>query len=364
MIGRNGALDVLRAAAILMVLACHFVKSLMRDTFVAEHIGVCGRGVELFFVLSGWLLGNQLFKERNTTGSIDVLRFWLRRWLRTIPAYYAILGLTFAQLLVTGRGHLIDPGYLIFIQNYYPKLPYFGISWSLCVEEHFYLVIAPAIWLINRSRVWLVLGFALLIGLLIIHALGWYGPQDEFGLTTISHIRFEQCLIGVLLAWVAQNRPHLWQQLVPSASALAGLGLVFFSLAFLRKLSNWMIPDWGLIGWGLIFASWVFVAVTDARFMAIRWRGLEFIATRAYSLYLVHIEAIAVAAKLTFLPPVVQVLVAFVVTFLAAEFLHRLIERPVMNLRDKWSSTRNRPVTLAADTSKTLPAPSQANPSV
>src|SRR5579883_1610736 len=134
---RNGSLDVLRALAIVMVVGCHLATGFAPGSPVAVALGNGGRGVDLFFVLSGWLLGRQLFAEAAATGTVDVRRFWLRRWLRTLPAYYAVLAAQIAVLAVRGKGSLIDWRYLIFLQNYIPDPPYFAVSWSLCVEEYF-----------------------------------------------------------------------------------------------------------------------------------------------------------------------------------------------------------------------------------
>jgi peptidoglycan/LPS O-acetylase OafA/YrhL len=60
-----------------------------------------GTGVDLFFLLSGWLIGSQLFTEKQKSSTIDVKRFWIRRWMRTMPAYFVVLLATLAQLSFT-----------------------------------------------------------------------------------------------------------------------------------------------------------------------------------------------------------------------------------------------------------------------
>src|SRR4051794_14167239 len=93
---RNPRLDVLRVAAIVSVVNCH-IAAAFHPNGLLGILQLGGHGVDLFFVLSGWLLGKQLCEELRDTGSVDLKRFWLRRWLRTLPAYYAVMSLTIIQ---------------------------------------------------------------------------------------------------------------------------------------------------------------------------------------------------------------------------------------------------------------------------
>jgi len=96
---RIRSMDVLRALAIILVLVAHLVLGYgAPQSFAFLQFG--GLGVDLFFVLSGWLLGGQLFKQAKQK-NINVLEFWRRRWYRTLPAYYFVLMLTIFQQYVT-----------------------------------------------------------------------------------------------------------------------------------------------------------------------------------------------------------------------------------------------------------------------
>ena len=231
---RNGTLDTLRSLAIVMVVTCHAVSAYgSPESLHVLQMG--GKGVDLFFVLSGWLLGHQLLMELKSTGSIDVPRFWLRRWLRTLPAYYAVLGLTFAWQAI-GRGNQgLDWSYVFFGQTYLSDMPYFGVSWSLCVEEQFYLAVAPLLLLFFRHRRALPLLPLLLLVPPVCRAMGWYGSLSQ------THVRWDQCAVGVVLACVAVFRPGWWQQLCRLAPvvALGGLAAAGFNAA---SRCN---PGWG-----------------------------------------------------------------------------------------------------------------------
>lgn len=317
-----------------MVLVCHVANSFASGSQLASLVSVGGRGVDLFFVLSGWLLGSQLVREYQSTSSIRLGHFWQRRWLRTLPAYYAVLFATFAQFALTHKADQIDLGYLVFVQNYYyPEMPYLGVTWSLCVEEHFYLLVAPILLVSLRFRTgrWLTaVGVLALIGL---HIAGVYQHRADYHIRA-SHILFEQCGTGVLLAVIAAYRPAWWarcQRFSPLATLLA-LALIVVAI-FNRTYWNWYLPDWGTGGWALIFAAWVLLANSSRRWQTMRRIPLiEFVALRAYSVYLVHTEAIVAAGKLP-ISPGLQACVAIILSFALAELLYRIIEKPFMSLR-------------------------------
>jgi peptidoglycan/LPS O-acetylase OafA/YrhL len=134
---RKIGLDVVRAAAIGLVLASHFLKSL-------NSAGVYG--VELFFGLSGFLIGGILYRRlsacsRWSFGEVKV--FWFRRWWRTLPNYYLFLTIWLVYHFCFGGLPTIVGfcPFLIFCQDLFSvKSPFFSVSWSLCVEEWFYFL--------------------------------------------------------------------------------------------------------------------------------------------------------------------------------------------------------------------------------
>jgi hypothetical protein len=117
-------------------------------------------GVDLFFVLSGYLIGGQVFKAGSRMDGGGIVRFWLRRWFRTLPLYYFIL---FVNVIILPQCGIPfrdwNWRYLVMLQNYMP-LQDFQQSWSLCIEEQFYLVFPILALIAGRLRlkpwVWLV----------------------------------------------------------------------------------------------------------------------------------------------------------------------------------------------------------------
>ena len=160
--GRMLALDVLRGLAVLLVIVWHWPGkgAGLGPLGAVSHVG--WTGVDLFFVLSGYLISGLLFKEWDRTGSIVLRRFWLRRGFKIWPAYFAAFG---GAMALRAAAQLNNPGGLretledfryylpnfVFIQNYFSGLRHWKYTWSVAVEEHFYLAL-PLILLAIASR--------------------------------------------------------------------------------------------------------------------------------------------------------------------------------------------------------------------
>ncbi|TWU21210.1 O-acetyltransferase OatA [Novipirellula galeiformis] len=361
---RNGFLDFLRALAIVLVVNCHIASTIrfqdasVNSTFL-RSLGVGGHGVDLFFVLSGWLLGGLLFRELKTTGTIRLGRFYGRRWLRTLPAYFAILLFTLAQRGMNGNLELIDSSYFVFLQTYaFDKTLFFGVSWSLCVEEHFYLIIAPLLlWFGSCRRGAMLVIATLLILPLMFRGLGWYGSGTQ------THVRIDQCAAGVGLALLSTHATLVWHRLQRFVPLAAAVGLAAFLGAMIARGTDSGI-EFPLIAYTLIFASWV--SLSDHSDF---WRRfgrsqplIGYLATRSYAVYLVHIEAIAIANRLGFESKLMFTFAIWVLSLLLAELLYRLVELPGMTLREQIPSLRSKTAETAAAMKLATPATTELGP--
>ncbi|MHB1081208.1 MAG: acyltransferase family protein [Prosthecobacter sp.] len=217
---RNSYLDILRAAAIIMVVVYHVLQMCPVAFPALMDIAWYGQyGVELFFVLSGWLIGGLYWNEKSRFGDVELRRFWLRRWLRTIPPYLVALGLSWLAVYIHG-GKSFDLGYLIFIQNYYDQIPYFLVSWSLCIEEHFYLFL-PVLLMFNLQgdkRTFALFSLLVLVAPICRWWLSLNGVSTMFGYEqTATHLRMEGLLIGFWLAHENVRSPQRWHQMKQGA---------------------------------------------------------------------------------------------------------------------------------------------------
>lgn len=260
-------LDFLRGVAILLVLMYHGGALLPIDRSgaarpVAEFIERFGwTGVDLFFVLSGYLIGGLLFKELKRTGTLDVRRFIVRRGLKIWPSYYLLLGwLIFqeyrSQHALKATLVSLVPN-LLHIQNYASIPSELIFTWSLAVEEHFYLAL-PLLLLFLSSRPkrhvhlfpWIAGILAVVCPLLRWHAMVNHPLRSwtDFSQTldwvwhvyTPSQLRADELMGGVLLSYITYFKPEMLASLRDSSRKrwlLCAVGVLLISpMAFLSKL--------------------------------------------------------------------------------------------------------------------------------
>lgn len=337
---RFHSMDLLRSFAIITVVLAHSVLSYGAPSHLAP-LQLGGSGVDLFFVLSGWLLGGQLFKEAVGFNSIDFRRFWVRRWMRTFPAYYVILVMSVLQQYLTKSGFEFPWRYFVFLQNYDYPLNFFSISWSLCVEEQFYLLIAPLIGLtyFKSKNLTTFLLAILLVVPFVCRMQGWFSHIEE------THVRVDCCVAGVMLANIYRNYPAAWRQLVRFAVPGAVIGLGFYlSFYVARYFPGVWIPNPEKMLLLLIFSSWVLLANANDKLRNLLYvPGAYYVATRSYALYLVHPEVLALLRRVgDALPFALYFCVALAGSLLLSELLYRLVEKPIMDMRENYDFSKAR----------------------
>ncbi|MBI3548718.1 MAG: acyltransferase [Elusimicrobia bacterium] len=310
---RAPGLDLIRAAAIALVVL-HHARALpgCPDAFrwIALRSAV---GVDAFFVLSGWLIGGQLFRELAATGRVDVLRFWVRRWMRTLPAYYACL---VPVLAYQQPGQKVGFEAAFFAQNYAAPFLWL-ITWSLCIEEHFYLLLPIAALLVARLRLnATVVGLLFAAALLSSPMMRWAGFQAMHAGTYRgflgafygrTHLRLDGLCLGVACAALKQWRPASWDTLERRGVLLAAAGTVVFAVAaFCPGLTGWTSADAERMRFfnavpGMTFASLgvalalPLAAAPSGRADSLLKDAAAWVADHAYALYLTHDLAIALA---------------------------------------------------------------------
>ncbi|MBU2869097.1 acyltransferase [Colwellia sp. E2M01] len=335
---RYRSMDFLRTIAIMLVLLAHSILAYGAPSYLAP-LQLGGIGVDLFFVLSGWLLGGALIREANREGSIDIKRFWMRRWLRTLPAYYVVLILSVAQRLITKDNVSFPIEYFIFTQNYYFPLEFFSISWSLAVEEQFYLLIAPlmAFLATKNNKYSTIILLVLLVIPFIFRELNLYSNPKE------THVRIDGCVFGVLLAHIYYTYPAIWKKAADKAlpiSIIATFTFVFFFVA--RYFPEWGVQDPNKLLLAFIFGSWVLLANSSKEWSEMLYvPGAYYIATRSYSIYLLHPEVLALMKRIPIqLPFLIYFLLTIIGSLIVAECLYRLVEKPLMDSRERWSFSK------------------------
>lgn len=270
--GNVPSLDILRTIAILLVLSVHAGNHFY--CFLAALPFVYGgwTGVDLFFILSGYLIGGQLWKELMATGTVQVGRFILRRGFRIWPLYYSVLLFTFIMALVRSQGLHSFGTDLFFLSNYVGHTNVGG-SWSLSTEEQFYIAFPLILWAGSRLVPYKRLAWvpiAWLIALPVIRAVLFHRHGAVDG--SPIHTHSDGLAIGLLIAWLAVFYPErmktpFWKNALMLVSVVvvalclrgktirpvfeySSLALLFGSCAlFLLRLAN--PPAW--FGWPVFY---------------------------------------------------------------------------------------------------------------
>lgn len=327
---RIESLDFVRSFAILTVLMAHIVLGLGAPSYLAP-LQFGGTGVTLFFVLSGWLLGNQIFAEYKKNNSIEIRRFLLKRWIRTLPPYFFILLFTIIQLYITDKLDYVPFEYFLFIQNYF-TLNFFTVSWSLAVEEQFYLFITPfVLFCFNFSvkyRIGIYLGFITIP--FIFRAIGLYTSPYE------THVVFDSCLLGVFAAYLNNYHiniiKHFQKYYMPYLASCIIFYLSFYAARF-DIIDTPTQPD--NLPLSFIFTI-ALISITSDKFdfKFIRSKFFNYIALRSYGIYLVHPEAIALSKRFFLNDATLFIFSSILISLALAEIIYTLIEKPCLNKRN------------------------------
>jgi peptidoglycan/LPS O-acetylase OafA/YrhL len=354
---RLPGLDLLRSIAIVWVMLFHsFLVGGLGDDFAwLSRFGWAG--VDIFFVLSGFLIGSQLLRTLKRGEPLSLRDFYWRRAWRILPAFLAVLAVYAAfPVLREAPGLEALWQFASFTLNLfidYGRNPAFSHAWSLCVEEHFYLLFPLlAGWLTRRPSAGrfvglcaglVAAGIALRAGVWL-HDDALQPPRNWFieDIYYPTWMRLDGLLMGVALAALRVYRPAQWQRLQELPMPLMLGGLAFAALAF------WLFRDrTGLVanavGWPLLSLGFglLLVSATSARGLLGR-RAVPvagWLATISYSLYLSH--KLAMHAVHEWLAPrlPLQGLALFAVyaaaILVVGAALHHAVERPGLRLRDR-----------------------------
>lgn len=363
-------LDLLRAVAIAWVMLFHsFIVGGLGDDFAwLSRYG--WMGVDIFFVLSGYLIGSQLLRPLQRGERLRLGTFYARRAWRILPAFFVVLAL-YACFPLLREAPGLQPWwqFATFTMNFlidYGQNQAFSHAWSLCVEEHFYLAFPLIAWgLARRPSVARFAGVcaALVVGGIALRSAVWLhdaglNPPRNWFIEDIYYptwMRLDGLLIGVMLATLRVHRPHTWKRWQRHANALslAGFAALALSLWLFRERTGLLANalGWPVLSFG--FGLLVFAAADRSSLIGRRRiPGAGWIAAVSYSLYLSHKLAMhAVQASLAALPAMpgsVVFILYVIVILLVGAALHYAIERPFLRWRDRSTSARGGTATAAA----------------
>jgi peptidoglycan/LPS O-acetylase OafA/YrhL len=352
---RLRGLDLLRACAIVLVLLTHY------GGFVAQApmFGALGEigwaGVDLFFVLSGYLIGNQILAPVSRGEDFSLKVFFMRRLLRTLPNYYVVLAvyLLLPHSPIAGKTMAPVWRFLTFTQNI--GLNYgqtFTHSWSLCIEEQFYLVLPLVVLALVRAGrsprlLWCALVAAVAVGMTA-RGIAFSNGKDVFAAPVYysSLCRFDELLPGVAIAMLKNFHPALLKRILRYGNTLLAAGLAA-TVAVLYGVMNEAPTAFMASTFGFSLVAAGFALLTCAALSPgcvlnrLRVPGASQLALWSYAVYLAHkpvfmlLRPWCVEHGIDTRAPLGIIAVMAAGVF-AGWLLYRCVETPFMRLRARW----------------------------
>lgn len=356
-------LDHLRAFAICFVFLYHYQIPIFGHPEWLTGIAKFGwTGVDLFFVLSGFLISSQLFFNIKNGVKISFKDFFLKRFFRILPLFWFVTALYFLVPPFREREALPPLWKLLtFTQNFGLNIQDYGTfshAWSLCVEEHFYLLL-PLVLLFLQSTNLFSKSYWILVALFvfgfIIRFYSWkilYFPNsgtDNPWLFWSKYIyyptynRLDGLLIGVAIAALYQFLPNVWNRIsrFGNESLIVSLLLLIGAYFLCYKETAFYASVFGFPLVALGYGFMVLGAISSTSFLY-KWNSTTttFIATLSYGIYLIHkgiihitqqlLQAFNVDTNSTF-----TLLICIISCLIVAYILNKTIEKPFMQLRTK-----------------------------
>jgi peptidoglycan/LPS O-acetylase OafA/YrhL len=331
---RLHSLDGLRALAVLLVFAHHVDQGILPGGFV---------GVDIFFVISGYLITTILLREHESTGQIALVRFYVRRALRLYPA---LIVTVMAATIGAAAEHIGSPvldgvAALVYLTDFYANIathPSLVLhTWSLAVEEQFYLI-WPALLIVSLRRQWSLIWITASL------AAASVALTAALGSTGHPHIPFIQFLptshlvelgSGACLAFATgQDRVVTTKRACGPLLTVSALVLLILA-EFMLPADWWAFPAVALICWPpvahlvLFRESWVSHIFSAPPAV---WLG-----ERSYGFYLYHYPVLVLLLR-SGMSPVERALLGLAATVVAAALSWRYIERPFLDYKRRFAA--------------------------
>ncbi len=343
---RSFGLDILRTLAIGFVLLAHFAK-------VFDTIGFWG--VELFFALSGFLIGKILWENYNSSKIYNinlVINFWKRRWWRTVPNYYLFLVVMvifqwYLNNKLTEITTIIKS--IFFIQNFIGREEeFYSVSWSLCIEEWFYLLFPLLLLLLSYLNFSKKMTFIATLFFFILSSIfiRYYLIEQHVGhsLRGITLARIDAIVYGVAAAFFIQIKKH--SKTLPKYMLLLGCVVLFYCVkqVHFSKIQYEQIRSGQLflmltpIAFALIMPE---IEKINFTFKHLNWLkiSIQKMSLWSYSIYLSHIPImffiyhITSGIRINEIGNLISKLLGLLVTVVISAILFRYFEKPLTNKR-------------------------------
>ncbi len=347
-------LDILRGIGVILILGRHLTgipssASFYLVAFFSRWKEIGWMGVDLFFVLSGYLVTGLMLREYSALGKFDAKRFLIRRGFKIYPSYYVLLCFTWIAIAMNGKQYppFTALAQCFFIQNYYPGENYYplGHTWSLAVEEHFYLLVAALFALLVFKEVGIKLFAAVCAIFIIVVPILLFVDLHENAriLNHITHLRLDALFMGSLLSCAHHHYGDKFEAIFRSK----GIALTILSLLLLLPAAYLGFATPWTFSLGLTAEQAGFCLIVMLMLVNTNPRGqwakvLSTIGFYSYSIYVWHgpIEKLCYSVRIPTDLFLLQVAIYCVSSVLGGIVFAKLIETPCLKLRDKYFPRR------------------------
>lgn len=382
-------LDGIRALAALAVLVYHVAPNWLPGGFL---------GVDVFFVLSGFLITALLLREKRQTGRINIPQFWLRRVRRLVPAVTLTVLVTVPLAAVVNRDYLVGIWHQVlgaltytfnwvnvaFGGSYFNRAnpQFLSHMWTLAVEQQFYLVwplLVLLIWFIPSRHRWIApaaLALASTVEMAVLKAGGGNLTRIYEGTDTHAFGLMLGAMLAFLFPLALQNTPHYLDRStvrLRGFAAWGGMVGVFVSFLMIRDSAGFTYP------WGVLAVSVLTIGIIQACLEEVSgvpgpgqvlvellsWRPLQWLGVRSYSLYLWHWPVFMLVYGLwPGLPQWAALVIIATISILAAHLSYQYVETPmrrggIIATWKGWFGPRNRVATNSPQEGATEVKPSR-----
>lgn len=358
---RNFGLDLMRAAAIIFVLINHIINYFItfhKSTVFGDMIGILG--VELFFVLSGFLIGRILLTDFAADMQLShIKQFYLRRWFRTLPLYYFLLIIFIIVGFVVVKQPDFHPLHFLFLQNFVPNsLAFFSVSWSLAIEEWFYLLTPLLLFfaykkkLLSRQSIHVL--WILIVGIMLARLLYVFFVHPTFeDIHKNVFFRFDSLLIGVMLAGLKLYEHPLYKEFQkPSRLLIAVVFILVLAISFKIYYDKELL-DTSIFARAFAFPVLSFFIamlipfLENSRFINQKITNnkvfksfITWMSILSYSIYLIHLFIFdgvkAFFHEKPHTPGSLMAIIGLSIAFVLSYILYRFIEKPFMQMRERF----------------------------
>lgn len=347
-------LDIFRSTAIILVVLGHGEFILKGTRLEGFPYFKMIDGVDVFFVLSGFLIGGILLKELNKQERFeipDLIRFWKRRWFRTLPNYYLILFINYLVVkhsIIKENIEQFNFHFLTFTHNFIsPSQGFFWESWSLSIEEWFYILTPLLIfWLckILPVKTSFLVVTLMMIFFSLFYRISIYDPNIDSFWWDVTFRKIVLCRLdsigyGLFFAWLYFYYSKLWR-IIKVPAFITGIALIVFLLNF-HQSPNTIYKQ--TIYFSLVpFAVMLLLPMTESYKKAKGFipMAIQHISKISYSMYLINLALVAEVIRDNFPPAggidgLIKYLLYWTIVIIVSTLLFKYFEKPIMNLRDK-----------------------------